>query len=396
MRKQKMLNLNFSLFLLLIVIGLNTCFAQQDGDEISLGKYKVLYSEILGEDRTLLIHLPEGYDRSEHDYPVFYMLYGDHTTTYFAETVAVLSKYGSSARIPRMILVAVTNTDRYRDLIPFDRNGNKTGIDNFIDFFSRELIPYVENNYRVNSYKILMGPQAGANFALYTLFMKPDLFDAFIISNPFRWQSGRDLFLENAEDYFSKHEEFKKFVFITHDNSDELERQGNLYIQKLEEIVDKYNPEGFKLILNYIPESDDFFSPLGVKEGVKTLFKDYRLPDEYTVENLRDIIEYYKDLSVKLDFNIHIPGHILSRQSDKLMSNRKEQEAVEIYHYMLKTGAYPADAYWRLTNISIRDEDYKSAKLYLEKMLEILDGDVGMIKKRYDWVVQKLEQSEQK
>ena len=366
--------------------------AQKNGDEISLGKYKIIHSEILNEDRTLLIHLPDSYEKSEKDYPVLYMLYGNHTTTYFAEAVSILDQYGSDGQIPEMILVAVTNTNRYRDLIPLDRNGNKTGIDNFVKFFKTELIEYVESNYRTKNYRILLGPQAGANFSLYTMFAEPDLFNAYIINNPFRWNSGRDLMLKTAKDYFNQHDSFKKFLFITHDKSDELEIVGNEYIEKLSKIIEEKQPKDLNLVLNYLPESKDFLTPLGLRKGIKTLFEDYSISADYSIENLEDMINYYKNLSKEIGFDIDIPGHVLTHQSDQLLSKGKEKEAIEIYHYMIKTNSQVVNAYWRLADISIRNEDYKSAKEYLGKILEIMDGDVGMIKQRYDFVVKKLEE----
>jgi len=37
-------------------------FSQKDGEEVVIGKYRVIHSNILNEDRTLLVHLPRGYE----------------------------------------------------------------------------------------------------------------------------------------------------------------------------------------------------------------------------------------------------------------------------------------------------------------------------------------------
>lgn len=370
--------------------------AQKDGDDISFGKYKILHSEVLNEDRTLLIHLPKSYEKSTKYYPVLYMLYGNHTTTYFAEAVSILNQYGRDGQIPEMILVAITNTDRYRDLLPLDRNGNKTGIDNFQEFFKTELIGYVEKNYRTKNYRVLLGPQAGANFSLYTMLTEPELFNAYIINNPFRWSSGRELLMNGVEEYFNSNKSFKKFLFITHDKSDELEIIGNEYIEKFSKLIEEKKPQEFKLVLNYLPENNDFISPTGLREGIKTLFFKYLIPKNQRIENLSDITVYYNDLSQELGFEVDIPGHVLTTQSDNLASENKEKEAVEIYHYMIKTNSQVANAYWRLASISIRDEDYNSAKDYLGKMMEVIEGDIGMIKQRYDFVIKKLEEQKNK
>lgn len=386
----------FSFVLAVQLLSAAACQAQQDGDPVCIGAYRTIHSPILQEERTLLVHLPDGYDGSAASYPVFYMLYGDQTETYYAECVSVLSEYASSGRIPPMILVAVTNTDRYRDLVPFDRAGNETGIDNFIAFFEHELIPWIDEQYRTKEYRVLLGPQAGANFALYTLFTNPELFNAFIINNPFRWESGRNLFLQQAETYVAEHDRLHAFVFVTHDASDELERQGNLYLEKLQAIVDKRRPQGFTLVRNYLPENDDFISPLGVREGLKALFRGYRMPEDGQAHAITEILTYYRDLSATLGFEVDVPGLVLSLQSDKLIQEQRENEAVEMCEYMFEHHLHAVDACWRLADIAVKREDYRSAEKYLGKMLEIFHGDTGMIKRRYEWVMEKLAKTENK
>ncbi len=114
----------FSVFIsaMLLVQFLSAC-PQQDGDEIVLGTFRIIPSKILNEERTLLIHLPEDYAHNSTSYPVLFLLYGDHVTTYFGETVSILDRLGQTGRIPEMLLVAVTNTDRYRDLLPANPDG---------------------------------------------------------------------------------------------------------------------------------------------------------------------------------------------------------------------------------------------------------------------------------
>jgi len=54
-----------------IAIALPTA-AQEDGAPVSIGTYRVIDSQVLGETRRLLIHLPRGYEGSAITYPVVY------------------------------------------------------------------------------------------------------------------------------------------------------------------------------------------------------------------------------------------------------------------------------------------------------------------------------------
>ncbi len=62
---------------------------------------------------------------------------------------------------------------------------NAIHYENFIQYLKQGLLPYVQNNYRIADYNILVGPQAGAGFGLYALMKHTALFDAFILENPY-------------------------------------------------------------------------------------------------------------------------------------------------------------------------------------------------------------------
>jgi len=47
--------------MMLFYSGQKLCFAQKDGDDIVIGKYKTIHSHILDEDRLLFVHLPREY-----------------------------------------------------------------------------------------------------------------------------------------------------------------------------------------------------------------------------------------------------------------------------------------------------------------------------------------------
>src|ERR1041384_5276038 len=75
----------------------------------------VLKSTVLGEERVVLIRTPAGYESNQVHYPVLYMTDGDAHMGHTASTIEFLVQNG---RIPDLIVVGVTNTDRTRDLTP--------------------------------------------------------------------------------------------------------------------------------------------------------------------------------------------------------------------------------------------------------------------------------------
>ena len=70
--------------LVFLVLVSSVLSAQNKGDKISNGEYDKIHSEILDEDRIMLINLPENYDNTAIDYPVVYLFYGDRVMQYFS------------------------------------------------------------------------------------------------------------------------------------------------------------------------------------------------------------------------------------------------------------------------------------------------------------------------
>ena len=181
-------------------------------ETVAGGERLTLPSKVLGEDRTVFVSLPQSYAHGIQRYPVLYLTDAqwqfDHTRT----TAAFLARNGL---IPEIIIVAVTNTDRTRDLyatradfrqngrtIPFPTSGNA---DRFLEFFEKELIPWTEANYRTSPLRILAGHSAGGNFALHTARVRPALFQAVIVASPWLgWDDRKELkqlvpFLSSAD-----------------------------------------------------------------------------------------------------------------------------------------------------------------------------------------------------
>jgi len=82
---------------------------------VVIGQSFTFHSELLGEERTIQVHLPQDYVWSEASYPVVYLLDGETNFHHTTGTLDTLSRLG---HVPDFIVVAVNNTDRVRDLSP--------------------------------------------------------------------------------------------------------------------------------------------------------------------------------------------------------------------------------------------------------------------------------------
>ena len=193
---------------------------------ISFGcKGQNIKSLILDERRTFFIHLPQGYELSDRDYPVLYVLDAyDQPSTFgpsFSETAK--SVEGMIAEgIPPMIVVGIRNTDRSRDMLPIPSRsvpGNGGGADKFLSFMVEELIPFINQEYRTAPLRIRYGRSDSGLFVLHALAENPESFGAYISSSPSIGHCPEFL-KQKFTELFARTPDIEKDLYITYGEKD--------------------------------------------------------------------------------------------------------------------------------------------------------------------------------
>ncbi|MEP7343328.1 MAG: alpha/beta hydrolase-fold protein, partial [Acidobacteriota bacterium] len=215
----------FLFTLVSLLFSLSVTAFGQDGQGI---KRLSLKSAVLGEERIVLVRTPDEYERSGQRYPVLYLTDGDRQIGHTISTIEFLARNG---RIPELIVVGITNTDRTRDLTPNKgilRNPDGKpvqfptagGADKFLKFIETELIPSIETDYRTQPYRVFAGHSFGGLFALHALMTRPEVFNAYIAVSPtFPWDDG--LPLKEAETFCKERKEANRTLFFTVGNEGE-------------------------------------------------------------------------------------------------------------------------------------------------------------------------------
>lgn len=197
---------------LFIAFCLAAVFAFSQGSvhegSIVVGKIDSVQSRILGEQRNLWVHVPDRSANSDERYPVVYVLDGNG---HFSSVVGMIQQLstGGNNNCPKMIVVAIPNTDRTRDLTPthidadppmMDSASSKTsgGGENFIAFMEKELMPYIEAKYPTAPYKMFVGHSFGGLAVMQTFIHHTELFNAYICIDPSMWWDKQSL-LKQAE-----------------------------------------------------------------------------------------------------------------------------------------------------------------------------------------------------
>ena len=132
---------------LLLFLLLSFTTQSQPIGTVSIGSEHTLISQVLGEERHYFINLPASYQKDEvytdKKYPVLILLDADNNFRFASSMIQFMSA-AETEQIPEMIVVAVVNTDRTRDMT----TGLGRQKDNFLTFLESELLPQIDQQYR--------------------------------------------------------------------------------------------------------------------------------------------------------------------------------------------------------------------------------------------------------
>lgn len=183
----------YKIFCLLVLYS-STGFSQS-GTSIPKDFSIILHSNILNEDRAILVSLPDSYNdptKTDQEYPIIILLDGYvHFKTTSATVHFMASRTNRNYLMPETIVVAIENVDRERDFtitkLHTKRANTMGGGQKFLDFIEKELIPHVDTHYRTAPHRTLIGHSLGGLLTLNAYLDPNSLFDAYLVVDPSIW-----------------------------------------------------------------------------------------------------------------------------------------------------------------------------------------------------------------
>jgi Putative esterase len=162
------------------------------GAAISPTVKTAIHSAILNEDRSVIIHLPASYASAvQKRYPV--MSWTARRRTGQPRLLWLRCLFGERCRRPSLSasLLPAGTVPGITHRLSCGRNRTCQKVKrveaiNFLLFVEKELIPFIDNQYRTSTYRMINGNSRGGLLVLYSLLEKPELFKArFCYSSPF-------------------------------------------------------------------------------------------------------------------------------------------------------------------------------------------------------------------
>jgi uncharacterized protein len=305
-------------------------------------------SQVMGETRQILVRTPASYGTGSQKYPVLYMTDGDRQLPHTVATTDFLSREG---RMPEVIVVGISNTDRTRDLTPthvetLQQDGRTLqfptsgGGAKFLSFLETEVIPYVEKNYRTQPYRVFAGHSFGGLFALQSLFARPRLFNAIVAVSPaLVWDD--HWVIKRATELIEQQRELHTTLVVTTGNEGEgLDRE----FRALQSLFKSRKPKGFEFeAVKFEDEDHGSVVMPSHYAGLRKVFAPWRFALNGDPATLYPRARaHYANLSKRAGFTVPIPEQTTNFIAYQLLQAGSVPEAIEVFK--ANVTAYPASA----------------------------------------------------
>jgi uncharacterized protein len=361
-------------------------------------------SNVLGEERVILVRTPQGYETNNQSYPVLYMTDGNAHIGHTSSTAEFLARNG---RMSDVIVVGINNTDRTRDLTPtkaaqagatgapqFPTAG---GADNFVKFIETELIPEIEKRYRVRPYRILAGHSLGGLFAIHTMVSKPDLFNSYIAVSPsLQWD--HQVTVKRAEEFFKTRKELNATLFMSLGNENGEIEDG---FHQMKQLLARSAPKGLDWEAQQLTDEDHGSVVLRSHYiGLRKIYDGWQMPRDpdsgAIAGGLKGVEEHYQKLSAKFHYAIPAPEGLINQVGYQYLL--ADQPDLAIAAFKANVERYPnsanvydslAEAYERTGKIDLAAPLYEKAQA-LGKQNN--DPNAALFRANYERATEKLKQ----
>ena len=366
---------------------------------VEIGVVDSVWSATLDEHRPYLVYTPPSYSDTTtipHHYPVLYLLDGNAHFHSVSGLVQILGTgVNGTFAIPEMIVVAIPNTDRTRDLTPTKAAAGPDGVANsffetsggngaFFEFVRTELMPHIEGRYRTMPYRVLIGHSFGGIAALNALYTIPDAFDAYVAIDPSLWWDDNTL-LHRAKPYFESARLRGKALYVAQANTlqptDTTVNAHFSAITQFDAIMDTYNRSGIRYAFQYYPDDSHGSVPLVAEyDALRFIFESYDVPLQRILAEPSLLTEHFRDISEQLGKTFE-PSEGMMRLLGQVALGQDTTAAIALAE--MRVSLYPEShrAHEFLGDIWAAREDHARARRHFEEALRHAPGHDGLEEK---------------
>jgi len=354
---------------------------EQRVEQLPGAEQLTIHSAVLGEERTVLVRLPEGYEHSAERYPVLYVLDAEYFFQQATSAVQFLSELGYEGGqhpIPEMIVVGVVNVDRNRDYTPtraeavrnmkFPTSGGAT---KFRRFLVDEVLPAIDSAYRTTPYRILAGWSLGGLFTVDTLLNEPSAFAGYLAVSPSLWWDDQLAIRSLPGKKLADGPAEAKDLVITLGTAERETMVANSTNEFMRVIGESPLPNVSTELVPIEGLGHNYSPAMAFFMGLATLFADWNPPAEILDHDLAFLEAHYASMSARYHFTIPVPEDAFSKLGWKLFEAGRKDESGVVFRTWVERYPQSAVANASMGSYYRENGDRDLAAAFLRKGLEL-------------------------
>lgn len=314
--------------LLILLVLLPVCHLYGQNSENFGIRTVQISSEILNEEREILLFNTSGKQQEPNQLPTIYLLDGRENLLLVA---GILSNLVRADLLPDVNLVGINTYDYDREYNLSTKSNSSDigfesgGAENFQKFITGEVFPYINSSLSTSKYKVLVGHSFGGSFGLNMILESPQSFSSAILIDPSIWWNNGQF----IEEYRKNSQRVKNVpIYYSHSGSDpesislfnNLERLANNDNSRFDRFSDE----------NHIST----LSP-SISNGLKYIFKDFSsLENRYEAKDFVGIKSEINALNTLYDMEILPKVRPVASMARSLTREGKYSESISILSYL--------------------------------------------------------------
>ena len=334
-----------------------------------------LQSKLANHMLNFEVTLPSGYDPQQPNrYPVLYTGSGDRRLNLLRQQVDWLS-HVNFAPLPPVILVTLPVIEPQGAM---DKNAMAAGanLDLSIQVIATELIPFIDNTYKTQTYRIAEAFSSNANQLLSIFVERPETFNAYIVHSP-ALALDRTNIIDKLTQTKPRAEHAYRFLYVSLGSFPENKKPFDRLAYGLE-TWREHNIEGLEMMTDDLSRHNYLSGPIvGLVAAFEEMFKDRQpAPADFALSGIAGIQQHFEKVSKKYGYTMDADAVIL----DLAFFYAEQQladKAIMTAQYLLNQQPKSLFLLTRLADIEKRVGKIEEAKSTLEKAL-VLAQDAGV------------------
>lgn len=343
-----------------------------------------IQSKSFNDQREFKVHLPKKMQPDER-LPVIFV-FDAQWDVYYNLVTSNIDYLTEIRAFPKSIVVGINNKKRQYELTPAPVNEDwkvpSLGGAKFLETHLKdEVIPFLEDKYDVENFRIGIGHSLGGTFVINSLVDSPNLFNIYVAISPNLQLDDEEITLKIQRN-IANIKTNNKLFYVTMGTQGNPDTMFLPYVKTLDTIVKPHSDSNFNWNFKILDHYNHATTPLqSIQSSLLLIGKKWQISEaqkEVMIQSkdvLSEFKAFYALLSEWAGYKVTAQKNDFYNIIGALEEHKKYDEAIKIYNYGLEN--YPTESrfYNGIAENFIKMKNTVKAKTYLNLALKTIENE---------------------